>query len=238
MPPHFASLTLTPATTPTRPSRSSDRDRALVGDDRQRRALLEPAAAGRADRAGNGCSISSTPSRSSSGQRARRASSGCQPVLASTRMRPVVDRPDRLEGREVRGATHLDLQRREVRGPPGPLRDDRRLVEPEREVRRRDVRRHAEHRATGAPATCRAGRGGRCRSRTSRRRGGRSPRSMRSRRPRLEARAGRVGLADRARAGAAGRRRSSRRSRRRTGPDSPRRCPTIARVTGRRGARR
>ena len=79
MPPHFASFTLTPATTPTSASRSS-----IV-------TALSSATRGSGDRswsqrswsrrrAGNGCSMSSTPSRSSSGQqrqRPPRATSRC-----------------------------------------------------------------------------------------------------------------------------------------------------------------
>ena len=42
-PPHFASLTLTPAVDADEGVEVLDRDGALVGDDRQRRALLEPA---------------------------------------------------------------------------------------------------------------------------------------------------------------------------------------------------
>src|SRR5439155_857478 len=53
--------------------------------------------------------------------------------------------------REVVGAADLDLQGREGCGPPGPLRDDRRRVEPEGEVRRRDVRREAEEIMDGTP---------------------------------------------------------------------------------------
>ena len=82
-PPHLASFTLTPATTPTRPSRSS-----IV-------TALSSATIGSSERSwshaswssrwrGNGCSINSTPSRTSSGT-SLAPWSGSQPVFASTR---------------------------------------------------------------------------------------------------------------------------------------------------------
>ena len=52
MPPHLASLTLTPATTPTRRSKYFGSTQLLIGHDRQRRAFLEPARADRAARRG------------------------------------------------------------------------------------------------------------------------------------------------------------------------------------------
>ena len=72
-------------------------------------------------RAGNGCSMSSTPSATSSGSR-RSASSRVQPVLASTRIGPSKTRADRLERREVLRSAELDLERREVRRPGRPAR--------------------------------------------------------------------------------------------------------------------
>ena len=60
--------------------------RALVGNNRQRRALLQPAQLVESVR-GERLSISTTPSSTSSGT-SRAASSGCQPVLASTRIGP------------------------------------------------------------------------------------------------------------------------------------------------------
>ena len=85
-PPHFANLTLPPAVTPTSASRSS-----IV-------TALSSATMGSGDRswsarswssrrAGNGCSMSSTPSRSRTGSSAR-APSGDHPVFASTRIGP------------------------------------------------------------------------------------------------------------------------------------------------------
>ena len=76
-------------------------------------------------RAGNGCSISSTPSRSSSGRRAT-ASSGCQPVLASTRIGPSYTARTASQRREVGRTAALDLQGREIGRPARPLGDDRR----------------------------------------------------------------------------------------------------------------
>ena len=58
--------------------------------------------------------------------------------------RAAVHRADRLERLEVGRAAELDLERREAGRAGSPLGDDRRLVDADREVGRRDVRREAE----------------------------------------------------------------------------------------------
>ena len=139
-------------------------------------------------------------------------------------------RAHRADGLEVRRDRRtLTLSAGKSRRPARPLGDDRRLVDPEREVGRRDGAVDAEEVADRAgPAACRRGRGGRCRWRTWPRHGGRSPRPSGPppRRARRAPRRGRPGARPRRarsrRAAGARRRRSSRASRRRTGPESPR----------------
>ena len=77
------------------------------------------------------------------------ASSGCQPVFASTRSGPSWTARTASSVARSAAPPTLIFRAGKRRGPPGPLRDDRRLVEPEGEVGRRGVPRHAEHRADG-----------------------------------------------------------------------------------------
>ena len=67
--------------------------------------------------------------------------------------RAVVHTADGLERLEVVGTADLDLQGREAARASGPLRDDLRLVDPDREVRRRDLCREAEQAMDGQPDT-------------------------------------------------------------------------------------
>ena len=105
MPPHLASLTLTPATTPTSASRSSSgtaHSSATIGIGE--RSWSQPRS--RYARAGKGCSMSSTPRSTSSGSRRsrdRRASSRCWRRPGSGRRRPR-GRPGASRGRPARRA--------------------------------------------------------------------------------------------------------------------------------------
>ena len=64
-------------------------------------------------------------------------------MLASTRIGPVVHLADRLQRGQVGRAADLDLERREVGRALGPLGDDRRVVDADGEVGRRQLGRQA-----------------------------------------------------------------------------------------------
>ena len=84
-------------------------------------------------------------------QQVARRRRGGQPVLASTRIGPPKTAADRLERREVVPARrHLILSAGKSARPGGPLGDDRRLVDADREVGRRDLGRTG--RAARGPA--------------------------------------------------------------------------------------
>ena len=180
--------------------------------------------------AGNGCSISSTPRRTSSGTSfapGLRAPSRCWRRPGSGRRRRA--RTASSVSRSARPAD-LDLEGREVARPFGPGRHDLRLVDADREVRRRDVGRQAEEPMDGqAEPLAERGRGGRCRGRTWRPPWWPIAAAIAAARPERPARlsAGRRGRGERpasiARPAAAGRPRSSRASRRSRRPDTPRR---------------
>ena len=151
MPPHFASLTLTPATTPTSAVEVVDRHGALVGDQRQRRPGLERpqvVEAARRERLLDELHAEALQLREQvHGLVGRPAGVG---VDAD---RPVEHGPHRADRREVRRSADLDLERREVRRPARALGDDRRLVDAQREVGRRDDAVDAEQRrAPGRPS--------------------------------------------------------------------------------------
>ena len=218
-----------------------DRDAALVGDDRQRRARLEVrelVEAARRERLLDELD----PEPTSVGQQ-RAALSGRPAGVGVDPDRPVVDLRTASSVARSLGAADLDLERREVARAPGPLGDDRRLVEAEREVGRRDVA--ATGPAGAGPArraACRRGRGARCRCAHFAAPLGRSTPSARRRPSALArgvARSPRTAPADRPpRAASAARRPPSRPSRRRTGRGSPRRARRPSGRRPRRAARR
>ena len=142
-------LDVDPVDDPDQPVEVVDRDRALVGHDRQRRRRLE----GRqvVEATGRERLLDELDAERTRSGRSRVPSSSDQPVLASTRIGPVVDRPDRGQRLEVGRPAELDLERREADRPGGPLGDDRRLVDPDREVGRRDLGRQAEQLVDGDP---------------------------------------------------------------------------------------
>ena len=74
----------------------------------------------------------------------RSASSRVQPVLASTRIGPLNTSRTARERLEVLRPAALDLERREIGGAGGTLGDDRRLVDADREIGRRDLGRQAD----------------------------------------------------------------------------------------------
>ena len=123
-PPHFASLTLTPATTPTRASRSSIVTRALVGDDRQRRPLLEPAQVVEAPRRER--LLDQLDAEPLELGEQRRGLLGRPAGVRVDPDRARVHGAHRLERLEVGRAADLDLERREVARPGAPARRRRR----------------------------------------------------------------------------------------------------------------
>ena len=168
IPPHLASFTLTPSTTPTRASRSSSvtaLSSATIGiDDRSwsqreiaigagRERLLDELDAEIDDRRQQALGVVARPAR-----------------VGVDADRAAEDLADGPQGLEVLRPAALDLERREIRGSGGALGDDRRLVDADREVGRRDLGRKADQLVDRDPSPCRPGRGGRCRARTWRRR--------------------------------------------------------------------
>ena len=169
IPPHFASFTLTPGDDADQRVEVLERDRALVGDDRDRRPFLEPGEV----------PVGAGRERLLDQLDAERLDLGEQPLGVVARPagvgvdadRPAEDRPDGTQRLEVLRAAELDLERREVGGAGGPLGDDRGLVDPDREVGRRDRRRAGRSaRGPGSRGPCRRSRGARCRARIWRRR--------------------------------------------------------------------
>ncbi len=119
-------------------------DTGLVGDDRDRRALLQPGEVAIGTRRERLLDELHPELRQLRQQRERVVT--CPAGVRVDPDRPVVHVADRPERREVGRATALDLEGREVGGAPRPLRDDRWLVETEREVGRREVSRETAQR--------------------------------------------------------------------------------------------
>ena len=149
IPPHLASLTLTPAHDPDEAVEVLGQDAALVGDDRQRRALLEPAEL--VETAGRERLLDELDAEALEvGQQV----DGLLRDPARVRVdadRPAEDGAHGLERREVLRSAALDLERREVGSPGGALGDHAWFVDADREIGRRDVGRQAAQ-LMGRPA--------------------------------------------------------------------------------------
>ena len=140
IPPHLASLTLTPATTPTSASRSSvvtALSSATIGSDERSWSQREvPIGAGR-ERLLDELDAEVDRARAA-GARRRPGSSRCWRRPGSVRRTP---RGRLAASRGRRGPPHLILSAGKSAARRGPLGDDGRLVDADREVGRRDRRR-------------------------------------------------------------------------------------------------
>ena len=119
-----------------------DRHGRLVGDDRERRdglQVAEPLVAPRRERLLDQLDAEADQLRDD-----RRGALGRPADVGVDPDRAVEDAANRLQRGEVVRAADLDLEGREARATAGPFGDDRRLVDAEREVGRRDRRREPQ----------------------------------------------------------------------------------------------
>ena len=142
MPPHLASLTLTPADDPHEAIEVLEQDAALVGDDRQGGPVLEQAK--RVQPTGRERLLDELDAQPHEVVEESNASSSVQPVLASTRMGPSYTARTASSVARSAGPAHLDLEGRERRGAARTLRDDIGGVDAEREIGRWQVARQPD----------------------------------------------------------------------------------------------